>query len=217
MINNMSLADMGITLNSSNALTVDSTTLSSALSSNYGSVVSLFQSQISTSSYTLQTLGTDYSSYAGTFNLTITTDATSGDITDVKVGGNEATGLFTFSGNKITGVSGSAYSGIMFTYSGTKGSTSTVTVTATVGLANQLYTSSKNYGNTLNGSVENLIQNLQTEDATMTSQYNTIISQANSYTTFLLNQYAALTTEIQNASYTTTVLNEMFAAQTSSS
>jgi len=215
MINKLSLADIGIALDSSNTLQVDSTTLTSALKDNYNGIVSLFQSQISTSSYTLQTLGTDYSAYAGTFSLSVTTNS-SGAISDLKLNGSSASGLFSYSGNTITGVSGSIYSGMSFTYSGAASTSSTVTVSTTLGLANQLYTTTKNYGNTLNGSVQNLIQNLQDEDSSMTSQYNTIISQANSYTTFLLSQYAALTTQIQSASYTSTVLNEMFAMQTSS-
>jgi flagellar hook-associated protein 2 len=215
MINDLSLSDIGITLSNSNQLEVDSTTLTSALKDNYSGIVSLFQSQISTSSYTLQTLGTDYSSYTGTFSLAVTANS-SGEISNLQVNNGSASGLFTYSGNTISGVSGSIYSGMSFTYSGSAGTTGTVTVTATVGLANQVYTTSKNYGNTLNGSVESLIQNLQDEDSSMTTQYNTIISQANSYTTFLLNQYAALTTEIQSASYTSTVLSEMFAMQTSS-
>jgi flagellar hook-associated protein 2 len=216
MINNLSLADIGIALNGSNTLTVDNTTLTSSLTSNFGGIVSLFQSQISTSSYTLQTLGTDYSSYAGSFDLSVTTDPTSGSITGLEVNGASAAGLFTYSGDKIIGAPGSVYSGMSFSYSGAAGTTSTVTVTATLGLANQLYTTTTNYGNTLNGTVENLVQGLQSQDSALTSQYNTIISQANSYTTFLLNQYAALTTQIQNASYTSTVLSEMFAMQTSS-
>ena len=55
---------------------------------------------------------------------------------------------------------------------------------------------------------------LQSTDATLESQYNLIINQANDYTTFLLQQYASLTTQIASASYTTTVLNDMFAMGT---
>lgn len=215
MINNLSLADIGLSLNSSNMLEADTTTLTSQLKDNFSGVLSLFQSQISSSSYTLQTRGTDYSSYSGTFVMSVTTNS-SGSITSLLVNGASASGLFTYSGSNISGVSGSTYDSMNFTYTGAAGTSSTVTVSATVGLANQLYTISKNYGNTLNGSVENLVTNLQDEDATMTSQYNTIVAQANSYTTFLLAQYASLTTQIQTASYTSTVLADMFAAQTSS-
>lgn len=221
MINDMSLADIGLTLNSSNQLEADTTTLASQIKDNYSKVLGLFQSQIDTSSYTLQTRGTDYSSYSGSFQMQIT--KASGSITGVKLilADNStvdalAKGLFTVSGQNISGVSGSTYDSLYFTYTGDDNTTATVTVSATVGLANQLYTTSKNYGNTLTGTVENLIENLQEQDTALTSQYNTIIDQANSYTTFLLQQYSSLTTTVQNAAYTTSVLNEMFALQTSS-
>ncbi len=216
MINNMSLADIGLSLDGNNLLNADVTTLTSQLKDNFKGVLSLFQSQITTSSYTLQTRGTDYSSFAGTFELNVS--MTAGSISGLTVTGLDgvpvdalASNLFTVSGNNISGVSGSIYDNMNFTYTGSGGA---VTVSATLGLANQLYTTSKNYGNTLNGSVQNLVTNLQDEDAQMTDQYNTIIAQANSYTTFLLAQYATLTTQIQAASYASTVLNEMFAMQT---
>ncbi|PKU25995.1 flagellar filament capping protein FliD [Telmatospirillum siberiense] len=220
MISSMTLADIGLTLNSSNELEADTTTLTSQLKDNFSNVLNLFQSHISSSSYTLQTRGTDYSTYSGTFNMTIT--KSSGSITGITLtlaDGSTvdalAKGLFTVSGQKISGVSGSAYDSLNLTYTGENG-TATVTVSATVGLANQLYTTSKNYGNTLNGTVENLIENLQDEDTALTSQYNTIINQANSYATFLLQQYSSLTSTVQAAAYASSVLSSMFAMQTSS-
>jgi len=217
LVNNMSLADLGISLSNSNLMSVDSTTLSSQLSSNFSGVSSLFQSEVTTSSYTLQTSGTDYSSYSGNFTLNVTTDG-SGNISELYLNGSNtpvSSDLFTVSGNKITGQG--IYSGMSFTYSGTPGGSSgQLTVTATQGLANQLYTNSQNYGNTLNGTVETLVQDLQSQDSGLTTQYNTIINQANSYTTFLLQQYANLTTQIQSASYTSSVL-QSFANQSSNS
>lgn len=220
MINDMSLADIGLSLNSSNEFSVDTTTLTSQLKDNYSGVYSLFQSQLSTSSYTLAPRGTDYSSYTGTFAMTIT--KASGSITGVTLtlaDGSTvdalAKGLFTVSGSNISGVSGTSYDSLLFSYTGENG-TSTVTVTASLGLANQLYTSTKNYGNTLSGTVQNLIENLQDQDSQLTSQYNTLIDQANSYTTFLLSQYSSMTSTVQSASYTKSVLTEMFAMQTSS-
>ncbi|MDR3440806.1 flagellar filament capping protein FliD [Telmatospirillum sp.] len=211
MINNMSLGDIGLSLNASNSIEVDSTTLSSALTDKYTSVVGMFQSQLSTSNYALQALGTDYSSYSGTFALDITTNA-SGTITNL---GGAAASSFRISGSHLIGITGTAYSGMSFSFSGTAGATTTVTVTATVGMANQLYTTSNNYGNSLNGTVESLVETLQDEDKNLTSRYDSIINDANKYTTYLLQQYASLSTQIASASYTTTVLNDMFKMQTS--
>jgi flagellar hook-associated protein 2 len=213
MINNMSLGDLGLTLDPSNNLTVDSTTLNTVLTDNYSGVVSLFESTLASTSSVIQPSGTDYSSYAGSFALGVTTDA-SGKISGISINGT-ATSSFTYSGSTISGVYGTPYFGMVFSYTGSAVSTTTTaTITATQGLANQIYTTSNNFGNTLNGTVESLVTSLQDEDSSYQSQYNTIINEANDYATFLLQQYASLSTQIASASYTTTVLNDMFAMQT---
>lgn len=212
MINSMSLSDIGVSLNASNQLQVDSTTLTENLKDNFSAVRSLFQSQATSSNYALQSYGTNYSSYSGTFKLTVQTDG-SGTVTGVLLNGNPTT-AFTVSGNIISGAANSVYSGMSFSFSGTAASTD-VTVSSTQGLANQLYTVSKGYGNTLNGTVQNMITKLQDQDTSMTSEYNSIISQANDYTDYLVKQYATYTTKIESASYSSTVLSEMFAMQTS--
>ncbi len=209
MINNMTLADMGISLDSNNNLQVDSTTLGTTLADNFTGVTNLFQSTVSTSAYTLQTLGTDYSSFAGSFTLGITTGG--GNITGLTMNGSPTTN-FTFSGNTITGASGTPYSGMSFSYTGTG---ETVTVSATQGLANQVYATSTSYADPVSGSVGNLVRNLITEDNNLTSQYNTLVNQANDYTNFLLQQYGQMSAQMQAAGQTQTVLNAMFSADTS--
>jgi flagellar hook-associated protein 2 len=212
MVNGLALGDVGVSMNSSNRLQIDVTTLTSSLTNNFTGVFNMFQSTVSSSNTALQTLGTDYSNYAGTFTLGVTTNA-SGTITGVSVNGSPSS-AFTISGSTISGAYGSSYSGMAFSFSGAAGTTTTATISATQGLANQIYTTANNYGNSLNGTVESLVTSLQSTDATLESQYNLIINQANDYTTFLLQQYASLTTQIASASYTTTVLNDMFAMGT---
>ncbi|MTJ82598.1 MAG: flagellar filament capping protein FliD [Telmatospirillum sp.] len=212
MVNGMALGDIGVSLNGANNLTINSTTLTSALTDNFNGVFKMFQSTVSSSSTSLQPLGTDYSSFAGSFTMGVTTNA-AGGITGVTVNGSPST-AFSISGNTISGVYGSAYSGMSFTFTGPANATTVATLTATQGMANQLYTTANNFGSTLNGAVQNLVTKLQDTDTNLTSQYNTIINQANNYTTFLLQQYASLTTKIASATYTTTVLNQMFAMQT---
>jgi flagellar hook-associated protein 2 len=208
MVNGLALGDIGVSMNASNQLQIDSTTLTSSLTNNFNGVFSMFQSTVTSSNAALQTLGTDYSGYAGTFTLGVNA---SGQVT---VNGSVSS-AFTIHGSTISGAYGSAYSGMAFTYTGTAGTPFTATITATQGLANQIYTTTNNYGNSLNGTVESLVTSLQSTDANLESQYNTIIDQANDYTTFLLQQYASLTTQIASASYTTTVLNDMMNAANS--
>jgi len=206
-----SLAAMGISLNSANQLVVDSTTLSQNLTSNFAGVANFFQSTISTSSATLQPSSNDFTSYAGSFSLGIATSG--GSISGLTLNGGSADGDFTFSGNTISGVAGSPYAGMYFTYTGTG---ETVTVTSTQGMANQIYTTSNNYGNTTTGSIQMLINNDQNEDSSYTAQYNNVIDEANNYTNFLLQQYSDLTTQMQSAGQTLNTLNALFTAQYSS-
>jgi flagellar hook-associated protein 2 len=207
MVNNLTLADIGITLDSNNDLEVDSSTLASALSQSFSSVVSMFDAKVTTSSPLLSQFGSDYGSFAGSFSLGISTS--NGTITGLTVNG-ASTSDFTFSGNVISGVDGGAYSGIVLDYSGN--SDATVTVTGTQGIANQIYTTCDNFANSLTGSVENVIGGLQTEDTTMTANYNTDVTDANNLTTFLLNQYSQLTTQIQSAGETNYVLTQLMNA-----
>ncbi len=207
-INNYTLADLGITLDSNNNLQVDSTTLSQQLSTNFSSVLGLFQSQASTDNYALQPLGIDYSTYAGNFSLGI---ASSGGVITLS---GAAASSFSVSGNSISGNYGTPYFGMAFTWSGGDTAGTTVNVTATQGLANQVYQSADGYGNAISGSVQSLISNLQTQDLSLTNQYNTLVNQANDYSNFLLQQYSQMASQMQAAGQTSTVLQAMFAMQT---
>lgn len=212
LVNNLTLADIGINFDANNNLQIDSTTLSQSLTGNFSGVNKLFQSSLSTSSYILQPLGTDYSSFAGNFSLTVTTDAT-GKITGLS---GAAASNFTFnSSNVITAKSGSTYAGMSFTYSGPASSSNTVTVTATQGVANQLYTTTTGYADSVSGIIHSLVGNLQGQDLNLTSRYNTLIGKANDYANFLLQQYGQMTTKMQMLGQTRSILQAMFAMQTS--
>lgn len=212
-VNGTALGVLGISLNGANQLLLNSTTLTQQLAGNFSSVASLFQSQITTDSSDLTPSPTDYGSFSGTFTLGVT--ASGGNVTGLTLNGQNASNDFTFSGNTISGVTGSAYAGIYFTYSGGNG-TNAVTVTATQGIANQLYTATNNFSNSLTGSVQNLINTDQTENQSYTSNYNTLINEANSYTNFLVQQYSDLTTRIQNSGQTLNTLTALINASNNS-
>lgn len=204
-----SLGALGISLNSSNQLTLNNATLSQQLSTNYTTVANFFQSAVTTDSTNLQASATDYSSYSGSFALGITSSG--GAITGLTLNGASASSAFSFSGTSITGLAGTAYAGMYFTYTGGDG-TSSINVTATQGVANQLFTTTDNYGNTLNGSVQSLITSKQNQDLSYTNQYNTIINQANNYTNFLIQQYSSLTSQINSAGQTMNTLTALMNA-----
>ena len=213
LVGNLSLADIGITLNNQNILQVDTTLLGTSLSTNYQGVSKLFQASLATDSFTLQPLGSNYSSFAGTFSLGVSMSG--GAITGLQLNGQD-TSAFNFSGTPgqsytITGAAGTPYAGMAFSYNGTGG---TVTVTATQGVAHQVYGTANKFANPLNGTIQGLMNNLRGQDLSLTSQYNTIINNANSYTDFLLQQYAQLSREIQTAGQQKTTLLALFSAQT---
>jgi flagellar hook-associated protein 2 len=210
-INNTALQAMGISLNSSNQLSIDSTTLGEQLTNNFSGVANFFQSSVTTSSGNLQAGNTAQANFSGSFTLSVS--ATNGSITSLQLNGGDATGDFTFSGNTISGAIGSQYQGLYFTYLPQNSSNDTITVNGSTGMANSVYTTTTNYGDPIIGSVQGLITSKQDQDLTFTNQYNTLVNQANNYTNFLLQQYSSLTTNIQNNGQTMNVLNALFTAQ----
>jgi flagellar hook-associated protein 2 len=210
-INGTSLGALGISLNSANQMVIDATTLDGALNDNFDTVANLFQSTLTTSSVNLTPSGTNQSTYAGTFTLGIT--MTGSDIGGLTLNGKSASSDFIFSGNTIQGLYGSPYAGMYFNYTGAG---EDVQVTSTQGVGNSVYTVANNYGNATTGSVQSLVTDKQNQDLQFTSQYNNWVNEANDYTDFLLNQYSALTTQIQTAGQTLSTLNALFTAQYSS-
>jgi flagellar hook-associated protein 2 len=207
LVGSTSLAAIGLSLNSSNELEIDSTTLESALSNNLSAVQKLFSYEATTSSSDLTFSSRGTCTYSGTITLAVTTD-TSGNITGVS--GTDSSGnaiKFTYSGSTISGAYGSSCYGLTFTYSGS--SSETITIQASQGIADQLYQDSNNLGNSSTGSVETVISNLQTEDTNYQSQVSALQEQANTYATYLLNQYGTLEAKISEANQTYSLLQEM--------
>lgn len=210
------LAAIGISLNSSNKLEINQTTLTTALTSKLSVVAALFQNSTTvdttgaSSGTTLKASGTNYSTYAGV--LTFSYDGTNLSVTDSS--GKDYSSSFTVSGGYIRGNSGTTFSGLNFTFSGT-GTLGKATVTE--GLANQVYQTSKSYGNTVSGSVQTLIANLESDNITLNSRYTSLITQAQDYTDFLTAQYATISAKMAVANQTLLTLQALIDAGKSSS
>jgi flagellar hook-associated protein 2 len=205
-VNGTSLGALGISLDGSNQMSVDATTLDDALNNNFNTVANLFQATLTTSSVNLTPSGNNLSSYSGTFTLGIT--MTGSDVTGLTLNG-QATTDFIFAGDTIQGRSGTPYSGMYFTYSGTGGN---VSVTSSQGIANQVYSTANNFASTTSGSVQGLITDDQNQNLQFTSQYNNWVNEANTYTDFLLTQYSALTSQIQQSGQTLNTLTALMNA-----
>ena len=206
--NGSNLRQIGITLDGNNNLNINSTTLYSMLNESFSYVSNLFDNQVTTGSALLASTSSNITTYKGTFTLGITSE--NGTISNLTINGVND-GSFIFSGNSIIGLGG--YSGLYLKYSGT--TSQSIAVTVGQGLANQIYTIGNGYASPYSGSLVSTFNTLLSQNNNLATQYNTQISQANSYTNFLVQQYGALSSQIQQAGRTTYVLQQMMNAQNS--
>jgi flagellar hook-associated protein 2 len=205
----MSLSSLGLSFNTKNELELDTSQLSTTLSSNLDGAISLLAARTTTSSSDLSVINTG-SSVPASFKLDLSVDS-SGNLTSAAVGGDSS--LFTISGHTIVGNSGTAYAGMAFTYSGS--TSKSVTITSTSGIAAQIYNIAKTDSNTSNGSLQNLIDDLTTQDDTMQKQVDDIMSKASAYQTALKNQYAKYQSAIETANSTLDYLSALLNTSTS--
>jgi|GEM_PF-317389 len=213
-VNSDSMALLGLSLNDKNELELDTETLDSALLNNLDDVQNLLSFQMDSSSSSLRLLSRG-ETVPGDFTLDIATDS-SGAITGASVNGDSS--MFTVSGTRIIGATGTAYAGYTFVYTG---STSTsVDLSFSSGIAEHLYNSSDDASNTDTGSLQTLIDNLTTTDDTLQNQSDDIKSQAATYKTNLTNRYAKYQSAISAAesslNYLTTLINTWNATSSSS-
>jgi flagellar hook-associated protein 2 len=195
------LADLGITLDSTNDLELsDPAALSNAVTNDPTAVQSFFQSSFSSSSDNLAVI-TNTSDISQSFALDITAD--SNGISGVTVNGQS--GLFTVSGDELIGASGTAYAGLTFAVFAT--SDQTINVSLTQGFADSLVNLGTQFGNQATGALETAISGLTGEDTTLSSQAATIQTNASNYETSLIDQYANMETEIASASVLQEELN----------
>ena len=200
-VGGLSMAGLGLSFNEKNELQLDTSTLSDTLSSNLAGATTLLSAQTTTSSSQLGVVNTGNSPQS--FTLDVTVDS-SGNLSGASVNGDSS--LFTVSGDSIIGNAGTAYAGMAFTYSGS--TSQSITVTSTTGLAAQLYNIANTYSNS-SGSLQTLIDNLQTQDTTMQQKVDDIDSAAATYKTQLQTKYANYQAAIESANNTLTYLKAL--------
>jgi flagellar hook-associated protein 2 len=203
-----SMAELGLSFNDKNELQLDTSTLSDFLSSNLAGATTLLSAQTTTSSSQLSVVDTGNSPQS--FTLDVTVDS-AGKLTGASVNGDSS--LFTVSGDSIIGNSGTAYAGMAFTYTGS--TSQSITVTSTTGLAAQLYNIANTYSES-SGSLQTLIDNLQTQDTTLQQKVDDIDSAASTYQTQLQTQYANYQAAIESANNTLTYLKALLNSSSSS-
>ncbi|WP_316184473.1 MULTISPECIES: flagellar filament capping protein FliD [unclassified Bradyrhizobium] len=206
-VGGLTMADLGLSFNEKNELELDTSTLSTILSTNLSGVTTLLSAQTKTSSSQLSVVNTGSSPQSFTLDLTVDS---SGNLSAASVGGDSS--LFTVSGNTIVGNSGTIYAGMAFTYAGS--TSQSITVTSTQGLATQIYQIAKTASSST-GSLQTLIDNLTSQDDTMQAKVDDIKSSASTFQTQLTAQYAKYQAAIESANNTLTYLKALLNASSS--
>ena len=210
-VGNVSLADLGLSINSSNQLVLDSDTLDQALLSNLDSVKSLLSYQITTSTSDLSLLARGTSAPAS-FTLNVTTDS-SGNLTAATANGDAS--MFTVNGTRIVGNKGTAYAGYSFVYTGM--TSQSIAVTTSSGIAEKIYNIADGATDSTSGTLTNLVSGLDDQVTSMQSEAADITSRAEDYRTTLTARYATIQASIAAAASTQSYLKALLASQSSSS
>ena len=188
-----SLADIGITLNSSNGLELsDETTLDNLLLSHLDSLESFFESRFTTSDSALKLLKNDTSA---SFDFTLDVTVTDGAISDVTVGGRS--GLFTINGSLITGAKGTIYEGLSFALVASQ--STAIDITLSQGFADKISALLDSYTDSATGVIAQQVTSLETADTAYATKSGKIRDDAETYRTKLVAKYAAMETELYAA------------------
>lgn len=189
----LSLSSLGVTFNSSNNLELDEDTLNTFLTGDIDQVKQLLGLNMTASSSSLSLLRYNSSMTSASFTLDIDV-ASDGSLNSATVNGDSS--LFTVSGNRIVGATGSIYEGIVMVYNGGSGS---VDVDFSQGLADRLYSTIDNYADEYDGDLATIIDDLEADDVDLESRSDDIKTKAETYRTTLTAYYARLEAAAETA------------------
>lgn len=201
----VSIADLGLSFDTSNHLVIDESALDSALLNSFDDVATLFEFQFTSSDADLQVLAHEKPVPSGAHVLDIQVDGT-GAMTAVTVDG--LSDQFTVKGNTIEGAQGSAYEGFKMVYTGAQATT--LTFTASQGIADQLNNDIESYINAVNGSLTLAQQGLEQSNETKAEKITSIEIKAAAYEKRLINYYAALEAKIAEANSMKSLLDSIY-------
>ncbi|QCG93390.1 flagellar hook protein FliD [Azospirillum sp. TSA2s] len=189
----LSMASLGISFNSSNELELDEDTLNSILSSDVDAVQQLLGLNMTSSSSQMSLLRYTSSASALSFTLDIVR-GDDGNLTSASVDGDSS--LFTVSGNRIIGATGTAYEGIVLVYSGNSGS---VDIDFSQGLADKLFGVIDDASADYDSDLATAIDDLETRDTELESRSSDIKTKAETYRSTLTAYYAKLEAAAETA------------------
>jgi len=193
VIDEASMALLGLSYDSSNYLVVDDEELADALLTNLDAIEDLLMFQMDSSSSDLALLARN-DAMPDELSLDIEVDG-DGNVTSVLADGEA--GLFEVSGSRIVGVEGTAYEGISFVFTGSE--SQTVDMTFTSGMVEKLYNSVEHYADSSDGLLTDVITDLTEQNADYQEEYDSIISDAEDYRDYLTTLYASYQAAIEQA------------------
>ena len=194
-----SLSDIGITIDDSNKLTLDSTKFSKAIASNFSDVVGLFADTASSSnpefSYTYSTSDTKTGTYTVNYNA--------GGTSTIN-GVNSST-----SGTTINdGTKGDNANGLQIAYNGSNSSGST-TITFTRGLASLISSQMNSLTDTVNGSVTQQVNSLAKQNTALDTKIASTQSLIDAKMNTMTKQFQAMETALASLKATSSQLSAL--------
>ncbi|WP_417711087.1 flagellar filament capping protein FliD [Roseibium aggregatum] len=196
IIDNDSMALLGLSYNSSNYLEIDEDTLNDALLNDLDAVEDLLAFQMDASSSDIALLNRN-DNMPDSLILDIEVDA-EGNIVGASVDGDDS--LFYISGSRIKGSEGSIYEGITFVYTGD--SSQTIEMSFSSGLVENLYNAIDVYANSDDGLLSDMITDLSDTNEDLESEASDIRSRAEDYRDRLTNLYSSYQAAIEEAQST---------------
>lgn len=186
------LGALGITLDSSNKLVIDSAAFSSALSADPDAVRKIFALDSYSSDERLAVTGWSSSISVSSFSVAVTANANgkpaSVTFTD-KATGTSYAGEVDSLGN-LVGAKGTPFAGMELTWVGS--GSATIDVTASQGIADKLYESLEPVLSTSTGSISTTISDLTDQDSDYQDKIDDITTRAEAYRDTLVSKYAAM-------------------------
>ena len=209
------LADIGITLSdfagdstnpaTSNIMNVDTDALTSALSTNFSGVQTVFQYNLTSDNSALSTFARTNSLGISSFSLAIDRTAgtyvatytdTSGATKTTNLDGTTiaATGGLTLTGQKDT-----VLEGLQLIFASTATNPPAINVTITQGIGDRLFNALDAFVNTKDGTVTNAVKALTDKEATNKTNIDKIDAQIVTYRDQITNTYAQLEAALSKA------------------
>lgn len=209
MVDEASLATLGLSFDEMNNLVLDEDTLDSALLNDLDAVKALLTFQMTASSSELLLLSRGGSA-PSSLSFDIAVDQ-SGAITSASIGGDAS--MFTVSGTRIIGKAGTPYDGYTFVFAGK--SSASIDVSISTGISELLYNATEQVADSTDGTLASAIEGLEDQSDAWQTQSDTVRSRAETYRTALTDRYARYQAAIEEAESTLDYLEALLQAQES--